>query len=319
MASVRTRSGQGIRKRSSATIPPRSAYSLPATLGNRGHQPLLLLRERLQKIHEWHLLVELRVADRDGCLVREDGYGLFIVVGEKVGVAAQENHRAENALVIAQRQSIHAVELVGFKERSHLCAGIFRRGVPAVVVHVQGHGVFLIGDPFEAIAQLAHLAGFRDFLFAGDGAENESAAVEKADHELVERDYGSSLLRDGGKNVVEIECGSDFLRNFEKRVERVDFALGFEEVRVVQSDGGLLADAFEEEEIFFVERSAVGFIYDLDDAQHFVFLAQRGGHPGLNLELAARFDAFFEARFFRRRRQRAWDCPAEQFRRASLR
>ena len=60
-----------------------------------------------------------------------------------------------------------------------------------------------------------------------------------------------------GENVVEIECGSNFLRNFQERVEGVDFALGIEHVGVVQSYGGLLADGGKEEEVVLVERSAV--------------------------------------------------------------
>ncbi len=88
-------------------------------------------------------------------------------------------------------------------------------------------------------------------------------------------------MHDGGEDVIEIERGSDFLRNFQQRVEGVNLALGFQQVGVVQRDGGLFADGREEKQVVFVERRTVLFVDQLDDAQHFVRFAQRCADPGL--------------------------------------
>ena len=79
----------------------------------------------------------------------------------------------------------------------------------------------------------------------------------------------------------------------------MDLALGVEKIGVVQRDGGLFADGREEEEIVFVEGSAVGFVDQLDEAEDVVFFAEGCAHPGLEFEFAGGFDAFCEAGFFR--------------------
>ena len=72
-------------------------------------------------------------------------------------------------------------------------------------------------------------------------------------------------------------------------------ALGLEQIRVVQSNRRLLADACEEEKFILIERAAVGLVDQFDDAQHFVFFAQRRGHPALDFETAGRATALFES------------------------
>src|SRR5246127_2393279 len=79
----------------------------------------------------------------------------------------------------------------------------------------------------------------------------------------------------------------------------MNFAFRFKEIRIVQGDCGLLADAFEEEKIFFIEGSAVGLVHQLDDAENLVFFSQRRRHPRLDLEFTASLDALFETRLFR--------------------
>ena len=100
---------------------------------------------------------------------------------------------------------------------------------------------------------------------------------------------------------------------FEKSVEGVNFALGFEQVRVVKRDGGLLADAFKKEQILFVEWRAARFVHELDDAEHFVFFTQRGCHPGLNLKFSALFHPLCEARLLRGHFHELWIAALRNF------
>src|SRR5580704_11870436 len=160
-----------------------SAFSIqaPAFLRHRGGQALFLLGKWLKNIREGNLLVELRVADCNSGLVGKNRNSLFVGVGKEVCVAAEKYHRAKNALIVAQRQGIHAVELVGFEKRNELRASLFRIGVPAIVVFIDGNGTFLLGYPLQAVAQFAHLARFWNLRFARDGAQNEFSPIEKAD------------------------------------------------------------------------------------------------------------------------------------------
>jgi hypothetical protein len=80
----------------------------------------------------------------------------------------------------------------------------------------------------------------------------------------------------------------------------VDLALGVQQIGVVQRYGGLFADGGEEEQVVLVEGSAVGFVDELDDAEHVVFFAQRGAHPGHDFEIFGAADAFGEAGLLRR-------------------
>ena len=74
---------------------------------------------------------------------------------------------------------------------------------------------------------------------AGIAAENETAAIKKSNDAAVEGNHGRGLLDDGGEDVIEVQGGSDFLGYFEEGIEDVNFALGFEQVGVVQGDGCL--------------------------------------------------------------------------------
>ena len=100
--------------------------------------------------------------------------------------------------------------------------------------------------------------------------------------------------------MVEVESGSNFLRNFQESVEGVNLTLGVEHVGVVQSYGGLFADGGKKEQVVFVEGSAVCFIDELDDAHNIVFLAQGRAHPGLYFEIAARLQALRKRGLLRR-------------------
>ncbi len=119
--------------------------------------------------------------------------------------------------------------------------------------------------------------------------------------------------------MVEVESGSDFLRNFQESIEGVDFALGVEEIGVVQRDGGLFADGGEEEEVVFVEGSAVGFVDQLDEAEDVVFFAEGGAHPGLDFEFFGGVRCVRRGRALRRGFRLILDWRTGRFRRAGLR
>ncbi len=99
---------------------------MPNGARHRRHQFLFALREGLQQIRERNLLVELRVAYGDGGLVREDRHGFAVILGKKIGVAAEQRHHAERALIVAQRQRVKTVFFVLFEEGNDLGASIFR-------------------------------------------------------------------------------------------------------------------------------------------------------------------------------------------------
>src|SRR5580698_1273479 len=148
--------------------------------------------------------------------------------------------------------------------------------MPTIIVEIRGDGAFLIGNPFQARAEIAHFARLGDFGLAGERAEDEAATIEEANHAAIEGNYGSGLLHHRGEHMIEVE-----------------------EIGVVQRYGGLFADGGEEEQVVFVEWSAVGFIDQLDDAEDVVFFAKWRAHPGHDFEFFARSYAFGETRFFR--------------------
>ena len=112
--------------RSSDDESRRGGHIAPAAARHRGDKFLFALGKRLEQIRERHLLVELRVADGDGGLVREDGDGFAVIVGEKIGVAAEQGEHAESALIVAQRQRVKTIFFVLFEEGDDLGAGVFR-------------------------------------------------------------------------------------------------------------------------------------------------------------------------------------------------
>ncbi len=114
-----------------------SRVELPAAARHGGEKFLFSLRERLQEIGERDLLVELRVANGDGGLVGEDGDGFFVVVGEKIGIAAEQGENAEGALIVAERQRVKSIFFAFFEKRDDLGVGFLRLDVPAVVVQIR--------------------------------------------------------------------------------------------------------------------------------------------------------------------------------------
>ncbi len=73
--------------------------------------------------------------------------------------------------------------------------------------------------------------------------------------------------------------------------------VGFQQVGVMQSYRGLLADAGKEKQIIFVELRAVGLVDYFNYAQNFIVLAKRRAHPGLNFEISPFFNALRERGF----------------------
>src|SRR5277367_688840 len=118
---------------------------------------------------------------------------------------------------------------------------------------VGGDHLRLIRHPLEPLAEIVHFASLRNFGLARYRAEHKPAAVEESYDALIERHDGTSLLNDRREDVVEIERGSDLLRNFQERVENVHFAFGLEQIRVMESNGCLLADALQEKKLILVE------------------------------------------------------------------
>src|SRR4029077_2523506 len=206
----------------------------PASLGHNGEETLFLVRERLEEIRQRHLLVELRIANSNRGLIGEDGYRFLVALIEEIGFAAQKRQGAESSLVVAQRESVEALVLVGFQKRDNLSAGLIRLQVPAISILVRRDGTFQIRYPFQARAQLTHLSRFGNFGLSRNGAQHKAPAVEEADHAAVKRHDRGGILNNSSEDVVQIERGSDFLGNFQQRVEGVDLALGFEQVGVVQ-------------------------------------------------------------------------------------
>ena len=113
-----------------------AGIKFPAAARHGGEEFLFSLGERLEDVGERDLLVELRVANGDGGLAGENGDGFFVVVGEKIGIAAEQGENAERALIVAERQRVKTIFFVLFEKRDDLGVGFFWSDVPAVVIQI---------------------------------------------------------------------------------------------------------------------------------------------------------------------------------------
>src|ERR1039457_2121856 len=124
--------------------------------------------------------------------------------------------------------------------------------MPAVRIEIGGDHVRLVRYPFETVAEIVHFSRLRNLRLARHRAENKSSTVEKADDALVERHDRRGLVNDRREDVIEIQRGGDLLRDFQERVEYGHFALRLKQIRIVQSNGRLLAHAGEEKKFILV-------------------------------------------------------------------
>ena len=136
-----------------ATIPARSGVHAPVALRHRREQLFFPHRERLQNARKRHLLIELRVTNRNGRLVRENSERFFVIGGQEVRIAAQERHSAEGSLFVAQRERVETAVFVCFEHRNNLRARFLRFEVPAIGVKVGSDCTLLVGYPFESFAR----------------------------------------------------------------------------------------------------------------------------------------------------------------------
>ena len=138
----------------------------PAPLGHSGKQLLLSRRERLQKIREGHLLIELRVADRDGGLIRKNGERLFMIFVQEIGFAAYQRQNSERSLLVSQGQSVKSTVTVLFQDGDDLRARLVRVEFPSARMKIGGDHLRLIRHPLETVAEIVHFARFRNFRLA---------------------------------------------------------------------------------------------------------------------------------------------------------
>ena len=157
-----------------------------------------------------------------------------------------------------------------FEKGDDLRLRFIRLDLPAILMKIRRNVTILFRHPLHAFAQLAHFPRLRNFRFPGDGSQDEAPTVVKSNNATLKRHDRCGLRHYRGQNVIEIQSGSNFLRNFQQSIEGVNLSLGLQQVCVVQCHCGLFADTGEEKQVVFIEQRAVFLVNYLDHAEAYV-------------------------------------------------